>query len=72
MQNQPTKNQNVKPNIKPDLITYPPSQGWKAVLNHLGTYDYENNRLLSGFFPKMQTAKIKRGVTAPKPTKAKR
>jgi hypothetical protein len=46
---------------KPDLVKYPPSKGWVAVLNHLGTYDYENDRGLAHFFP----------ITKPKKPKTK-
>ena len=45
--------------IKPDLVKYPPSNGWVAVLNHLGTYDYENNRALAHFFPSTKPKKTK-------------
>lgn len=53
------KNQKQEPKkeMLPDLIKYPPSKGWVAVKNHLGSYDYENNRLLSGFFPKTKKKK---------------
>jgi len=50
--NKKTQKPESKKEMLPDLIKYPPSKGWVAVKNHLGTYDYENDRLLSGFFPK--------------------
>ena len=44
---------------KPDLVKYPPSKGWVAVLNPDGTYDYENDRVLAHFFPLTKPKKHK-------------